>query len=53
MVVIDEASASLDLDSDSVMNAAIARESVECTLLTIAHRTSAEHGAVERSYDGV
>ena len=38
VVVMDEASASLDLESDSVMKAVIAREFVGCTVLTIAHR---------------
>ena len=38
VVVMDEASASLDLESDSVMKTVIAREFVDCTVLTIAHR---------------
>ena len=38
VVVMDEASASLDLESDSVMKAVISRELVGCTVLTIAHR---------------
>ena len=38
VVVMDEASASLDLESDSVMKAVIAREFIGCTVLTIAHR---------------
>ena len=38
VVVMDEASASLDLESDSVMKRVIAREFEGCTVLTIAHR---------------
>ena len=38
VVVMDEASASLDLESDGVMKGVIGREFVGCTVLTIAHR---------------
>ena len=38
VVVMDEASASLDLQSDQTMKQVIAREFVSCTVLTIAHR---------------